>query len=238
MARLSAGEFDAVVGALVVAQARETPLGLDDVAGRAGRGRGAVCGGELRREPLRRALGGGLRLGRKPVLQPLSGCTRLRVSGAGRDQVPLVGLGGVAGDAQPLLVEPREVVFTVDQPLVGGAMEPVGGLAEVLRTARALEVVQRQIVHRLDVAAFGGPFGPGARLAEVLLQPGLAALVELRQVELRRRVAQVGGALQRHQARVVVRLDAANAVGIELRGRFGLLGVRATGQRSGSPASG
>ncbi len=67
-----------------------------------------------------------------------------------------------------------------------------------------MEEVQTQIVHGLGIAIGRGPLGPAAGFDHVLLQAGRTVFVKLGQIELRRRIAQIGGlAQQLHAGRII-----------------------------------
>ncbi len=70
-------------------------------------------------------------------------------------------------------------------------------------------------MHGPALAALGRAFGPAPRLPRILGEARLAILVELGQVELRRAIAQVGRAADVAQARLVLGLNAPDAIRIE-----------------------
>ncbi len=84
-------------------------------------------------------------------------------------------------------------------------------------------------MHGAAIAALGGAFGPAAGLAEILLHAQLAVLIELGEIELSRRVAEVGGFAHGGDAGRVLGLDLRLGVGEQRRTvdrRGGRLGRR------------
>ena len=211
---------------MIEAEPRKHPLGGDHGGGRRDRrlDAGSRGVGASRTEALRRTFGHAARLGRQTATDASSALAGFFVTRARRDEVPLVSLGGVLRLAQALFVESAEIVLAIDQAEISRAPEPLAGHDRVLGTALALDQRDAKVVHRVPIAALGGAFGPPARLGQVLGQSGFAVLVKLGEIELGRRMSEIGGLPQVFQPARRLGLDGADGIGIEGRKFRGLGG--------------